>query len=180
MYLTYEEGIMTRKLFVFFLMLCLSVFFVACGGQKGEAEAGKAEEPQAKEEAGEDVSEADGIAVAKEILSTFDKAVAETVELVKEKPEVADVKPQFEALIAKYKDTMTGLNTKYLALRDKDIAVFGACNGHMGENRGAHVFKMNEVLDEYIAYYNFDKGEKEFSDFLSDELINLIEIAVKR
>ena len=165
---------MTRKLFILFLVLCLPLFFIVCGGKKGEEEAGQ---PEA---AGGEVSEADGIAVAKEILDTFDKAVAETAELVKEKPEVADVKPQFEALIGKYKENMTELNTKYLALRDKDITVFGACNDYMGENRGKHVFEMNQLLDEAIAYYNFEKGEKDFSEFLSDELINLLEIAVKR
>jgi hypothetical protein len=170
---------MTRQLFIFLLMLCLPLFFVACGGQKGEEEAGGPQEPQAKEAAGEMVTEADGIAVAKEILDTFDKAVAETAELVKEKPEVADVKPQFEALIAKYKETMTELNAKYLALRDKDIAVFGSCNGYIGENRGAHVFQKDQVLDEFIVYYNLEKGEKDFSDFLSQELIDLLEIAVK-
>lgn len=170
---------MTRKFLILFLLLCLPLFFVACGGQKGE-EASQPEEPQAKEAAGEDISEADGIAVAKEILDTFDQAVAETVGLVKEKPEVADVKPQFEAMIATYQEKMTELNAKYLALRDKDIAVFGACNGYLGENRGTHVFEKNQLLDEFIVYYSMDKGDKEFSDFLNSELINLLEIAVKR
>lgn len=156
-------------------MFCLPVFFVACGGQEGKTEANVAEESQS-----EDLNEAEGIAVAEEILATFDKAVAETVELVKEKPEVADVKPQFEALVDKYKEKMTELNAKYLALRDKDIRLFGACNGYMGENRGKHVFQRDQVLDEFIAYYNFQKEEKEFSDFISKELINLLEIAVKR
>lgn len=166
---------MSRKIFILLLIFCLPLFFVACGGQGGEEEAGTTEEAQSGE-----VDLEEGIAVAKEILETFDKAVAETVELVKEKPEVSDVKPQFEALIERYKPLMTELNTKYLALRDKDVEIWGACNGYMGENRGTHVFEKNQALDEFIAYYNFDKGDKEFSDYLSNELINLIEIAVKR
>ena len=170
---------MTRKLFILLLVLCLPLFFIACGGKKAEEEAGQAEEPKTEETAGE-VSESDGIAVAKEILATFDKAVAETVELVKDKPEAADVKPQFEELIAKYSENMQELNTKYLALRDQDIAVFGACNGYMGENRGKHVFEKDKVLDEFIAYYIYEKDNKDFADFLSGELINLLEIAVKR
>ncbi len=165
---------MTRKLFILFLVFCLPVFFVSCGGKEGETDTNAAEESQSTE-----VSETDGIAVAKEILDIFDKAVAETAELVKEKPEVADVKPRFEALIDNYEVKMTELNAKYLALRDKDIRLFGDCNGYMGENRGKHVFEKNQLLDEFIAYYNFEKEEKEFSDFISSELINLLEIAVK-
>ena len=131
---------MTRKLFILFLVFCLPVFFVSCGGQDEETKANVSEESKSEE-----VNE-EGIAVAKEILGTFDNAVAETVELVKEKPEVADVKPQFEAMIDNYKVKMTELNAKYLALREKDIRLFGDCNGYMGENRGKHVFQKNQVL----------------------------------
>ena len=166
---------MTRKFFVLILIFCLPVFFTACGGQKGETEDAAATEPKAEEATGDS-----GIDVAKEILAVFDKAAAEAVELVKEKPEVADVKPQFEALLEKYKEPMMELNAKYLGLRDKDIRLFGDCNGYLGENRGRHVMEMNTALDVYIAYYNYDKGEAEFSEYLSDGLINLLEIAVKR
>lgn len=165
---------MTRKLIIIFLVFCIPAFITGCGGKKEEPSSPEIESPQPEES-----SESEATALAKEILATFDKAVSETAELLKDKPETADVKPRFESLIEKYAETMAGLNVKYLALRDKDIALFGECNGYLGENRGKHVFQKDQSLGEFIAYYNFQKNEKDFSENISKELINLLEIAIK-
>ena len=165
---------MTRKLIILLLMFGLSFFLSACGGGGDEAEPEIAAKPQP-----EAAETNEGVDVAKEILAEYDKAVAETVELLKEKPEVSVVRPQFEALIAGYQEKMTELNAKYLALRDKDIALFGDCNGHMGEYRGKHVFEKDQALSTYITYYRSEKEEGEFAELLSNEFFDLLEIAVK-
>jgi hypothetical protein len=121
----------------------------------------------------------EGTAVAKEILDLFDQAVAETGELMKTKPEPADLKPKLQALYDKYAASMAGLNPKFLALKAKDIRLFGAANGYLGENRGKHVYDKDIKLGEGIAYYNFQKGDQEIVAFTSSKLPALIDIAVK-
>ena len=60
--------------------------------------------------------------------------------------------------------------------------MFGEANSYLGEYRGKHVFKKNQVLDEYIAHYNLqkDENEKEIGKMLSSDIVNLLEVAVKR
>ena len=157
-------------------------FVAACGGSKSASESAKpAEKPTPAPTASAAVSNAEeeGVAVAKEILGVFDQAVAEAVELVKDKPAAADLQPKLDALFEKYKVRMAELNPKYLALREKDIRAFGAANGYLGENRGKHVFAKDNTLGEAIAYYNFQKGEKGIVDFLGFKIAALIDVAVQ-
>ncbi len=181
---------MSRKFFLVTLVLSLAFVGWACGGKSGEekkAEAVTKSQPAQPEAAvqPEDPEaaavKAEGAAVAKEILDTFDKAVAEAAELAKDKPAAAELKPRLEALIERYKKPMTDLNLRFLALRDKDVRAFGAANGYMGENRGRHVFNMyNEnALGPAIAYYNIEKNEQEIVELLTKKIIELINIAVK-
>jgi hypothetical protein len=165
---------MTRKLLLIVLLVGVALIFSVCGGETTTQES---TEP-AKEEAAAPKAD-EGVAVAKEILETFDKAVAEAAELAKTKPEAAELKPKLEALYKKYEDTMKEINIKYLALKDKDIAQFGAANGYLGENRGKHVFKKDEVLLEHVNYY-YSKGEQEIVQLLSKEIIKMLDIAVQR
>jgi len=74
---------------------------------------------------------------------------------------------------------MTELNAKYLALREKDARLFGDANRTLGDLRGRHVFDKDNLLSAAISYYNFQKGEKEIVRFLSLDIVNLIDIAVK-
>lgn len=166
---------MKQNLLLTLVLICVVLVFSVCGGETEEK--AKTGEPAAESTSTPDE---DGIAVAKEILDTFDKAVAEVAVLVKDKPEAAVLKPQLEALYKKYEEKMTAINPRYLALKTKDIRSFGAANGYLGENRGKHVFKKDEVLGEYISYYDFTKGEKEIARLLSKEIIKMLDIAVKR
>jgi hypothetical protein len=160
----------TKYFLAVLAVVCLALFF-ACGGENGETG------EEAKQEA--DVTQ-EGIDVAEEILATFDKAVAEAVELVKDKPEPAMVKPQLQALYAKYDEKMKALNVKYLALKEKDIRAFGAANGYLGENRGKHVFKKDQELGKYISHYNYEVQDPELGTMLSREIVNMLDVAVQR
>ena len=174
---------MTQKLTLVMILFCLCFILVVCGGkepadtgaQESAAETQMAEEASGTEESGE----AKGEAVAKEILDVYDLAVAEIVDLMKDKPEAAELQPKLEVLFQKYQEKMKALNGKYLALRDEDIASFGAANGYMGENRGKHVFEKDNALITYMNYYNMEKDERELTKFINDGLFNLLETAVE-
>ena len=181
---------MKRRFFVVMVVLSAALLVWACGGKTGEADkaetaVGSAEiqeaQPAASQPAGEgtDMFKAEGEAVAKEILDTFDRAVAEAAELANAKPDAAALKPQVEAIIEKYGAAMADLNGRFLALKAKDIRSFGAANGYMGENRGLHVHAMYTTLNPALAYYNFEKGDQETVDLITKRLAELIDIAVK-
>jgi hypothetical protein len=171
---TKEDRIMTRNLLLTVLLVCIAMIFSVCGGDTPEKES-----PQPAEETASAPKADEGIAVAKEILETFDKAVAEAAELAKTKPEAAELKPKLEALYKKYEETMKEINVKYLALKDKDIRLFGAANSYLGENRGKHVFKKEEVLTEYINHY-YSNGDQEIYQLLSKDIIKMLDVAVTR
>lgn len=158
------------------LLICVALIFAACGDSEKKTSA-KEETAEVKKDAGGDDK---GVVVAREILSTFDKAVEETAALIKDKPEAAELKPKLDALSQKYAAEMKTLNAKYLALKDEDIALFGSANGYLGENRGKHVFKKDTALDVYLYHYNQTEEGKEIYDFLKKGLIDLLEISVKR
>ena len=168
---------MKKAFLMVLLLISAALVFSACGGGNGESEsATQADKPQAEKP---DDTAGKGEEVAKEILAAFDQLVADTAELVKEKPEAAEVKPKIEQLFKDYEPKIAELNSKYLALRDEDIALFGEANGYLGENRGKHVFKKDEVLQEYLDHY-YSKGEQELYDLLKKGLINFLDMAVKR
>ena len=173
---------MTRKLLLVLLVLCVGIFISACGGKKTEENADRsgAQAKQAQSGEPEAETESKGTMVAKEILDTFDQLAADTLELVKDKPEAVDLKPKLEELYTTYSEKMKELNVKYLALRDEDIALFGDCNGYLGENRGKHVVERDRLLDEYIAYYNYTKGDQEIVDMLTKGMIDILNLAVAR
>jgi len=177
-----EEIKMTRKLLLILLVLCIGVFISACGGQKTEENADQSGAQSRQAQTGEPEAEVEskGTLVAKEILDTFDQLAAETLELVKDKPEAVDLKPRLEELYITYSEKMKELNVKYLALRDEDIALFGDCNRYLGENRGKHVVEKDRLLDEYIAYYDYTMGEQEIVDMLTKGMIDILNRAVAR
>lgn len=165
---------MTRNLLLIVLLVGIVLTFSVCGGETPKQES---TEPAEETTSAPKVDE--GVAVAKEILETFDKAVAEAAELAKTKPEAAELKPKLEALYKKYEETMKEINIKYLALKDKDIRLFGAANSYLGENRGKHVFKKDEVLTEYINHY-YSNGDQEIVQLLSKDIIKMLDVAVVR
>ena len=162
---------MKWKLFFIVVTAAFLVLFFACGGETGESTAGSEKEKDVIQE---------GVSVAKEILDTFDQAVAEAVDLVKDKPEPAVVQPQLQALYGKYEEKMKALNVKYLALKEKDIQAFGAANSYLGENRGKHVFKKDRELGKYISHYNYQVKDLEIGTMLSREIVNMLDVAVQR
>jgi hypothetical protein len=167
---------MKRSLLFSLLILCIALFFTACGGDNGETgDTGGKDKPAAAPG-----GDSEGTLVAKEILAAFDGAVKEAAELVKDKPEASEVKPKLEALIKKYEEKMTALNAKYLALKGKDIRLFGDANGYLGENRGKHVFEKNKILGDISYYYDSQKGEKDVARLISKDLVKLLDLAVKR
>jgi hypothetical protein len=165
------------------MILALCLVFWACGGDKDEtapAEETATETPAAEEAEVPAEPEADaGVQVAQAILTAFDEAVAEVYERVKEQPALADVQADLEAVYDKYGASMDALNQKYLSLKDQDIELFGSCNGYLGENRGKHVWAMNEKLDK-IRYYYQQEGVEEMDDLIHQKLIDLLDRAVKR
>ena len=175
-----EDDIMSRNLLFTVVFVCVALIFSVCGEKTDKPETPEPTKTEAKETPAPAATEDEGVLVGKEILETFDKAVTEAAELVKEKPGVEELKPKLEALYKAYEETMKGLNTKYLALKEKDIAIFGSCNGYLGENRGKHVFNKDKVMDAYIVHYRSQEGGEEIAQFLSKDIINLLEVAVKR
>jgi len=125
-------------------------------------------------------SEVAGAALAEEILAAFDEVVAKAAELAKDKPEPATLKPQLEELYDSYRPKMAELNTKYLALRDADIAEFGKCNTYLGENRGKRVTAKDNTLADAVKHYNFDLGDQAMVDLLSKGPVELLDVAVKQ
>lgn len=164
------------------LLVGLIVLLAACGGKdKPAADQAAAVQPQAAAAQASTTTAADdeGIQVAKEILAVYDEAAAEAASLAKDKPEAAVLKPQLEALLEKYAAKMAALNPRYLALRDKDVRLFGSANGYLGENRGLRYSENENKLKDIYAYYNLEKGEREIVDILSNKIVRLIDIAVK-
>lgn len=174
---------MKKSCLLFVMLIAFGLIFSACGGKEAE-EAGAETTEKAAAEKSAEKGKSDlviaGEAVAKEILETFDQLVADTVALVKDKPEPDAVKPQLEAVHAKYTEKMQELNVKYLALRDADVESWGAANGYLGENRGKHVWDRDMAVDAYIVHYRGVEGGEEVVQFLTKEIINLLEVAVKR
>jgi len=175
---------MTRRFLQVTALLSMTLIVWACGGKSGEGQKTEAAQPLQQETVRTEdpqaaAAKAEGEAVAKEILDTFDKAVAEAAELANGKPEASLLKPQIEALIEKYQKPMADLNVRFLALKSKDIRSFGAADGYMGENRGRHVNGLYNALNPAIAHYNFEKGDQEMVDILTKNIIGLIDIAVR-
>jgi len=173
---------MKRNVLLTVVVVCIALIFAVCGDKTEETGTPEASEKAQAEQPASDKTETskEGEAVAREILETFDKAVSEVAEIVKDKPGAAEIKPKIEALFKKYEEIMTKLNTKYLALKEKDIRLFGEANSYLGEYRGKHVFKKNQVLDEYIYHYTTQKGEEEITQMLSKDIVKLLDVAVKR
>ena len=125
-------------------------------------------------------AQGDGVLVAEEILGVFDEIVGKAAELAKGKPEPTVLKPQLMELYDSYMPKMTELNKKYLGLRDSDTVQWGACNSHLGENRGKHVFDKDSILTEALQYYNLELGDQEIVDLLSKKPVELLDVAVKQ
>jgi hypothetical protein len=75
---------------------------------------------------------------------------------------------------------MADLNTEYRALRDSDIAEFGACNTYLGNERGKHVLAKDTTLTDVVKYYNLELGNQEMVALLSTRPVELLDMAVKQ
>lgn len=173
---------MSRHFLLTIVLVAAALLFSVCGEKTDKPET---QEPAAQTETqqpttAEPQADDEGVTVAKEILATFDKLVAETAELAKDKPEPADLKTKLETLYKTYEEKMKELNVKYLGLKEKDIALFGSCNGYLGENRGKHVFNKDNTLSECVSYYNLQKGDQEMVQLLSNGVVKLLDIAVQQ
>lgn len=125
-------------------------------------------------------SPAAGKAIVDEILAAFDQCVSEAVALARDKPEAAALLPQLEKLYADYGAKMAILNARFLALKDTDIFAFRQANGYMSDNRPQHVTAKDTALGQAIAYYNFEKGDQIVVDMLSNQIVKLLDDAVKQ
>lgn len=151
---------------------------IGCGGSDGDVK-GTQEKPVPGETL-ESAVENKGVAVAKEILDTYDRAVAEISSALQDKPAAAEAKVKLEAVYEKYTPLMAAMNKRYLALKSEDIALFGAANGYLGENRGRHVFKKDNDLGAFINHYSMTDKSDEVLNLLKEGLFRLLETAVKR
>lgn len=166
---------MNRTNFFALFLVSLALLFGACGGDSQEK---SPEIQKSTSQTAEPVDDA-GVKVAKEILSTFDRAVDGVYERVKDKPEAEAVQSDLEQLYQTYTLQMKELNKKYLALKPKDIKLFGSANRYLGEFRGKHVWKMNQKLDEIRFHYQ-RRNDEEMDRLVHGELINLLDKAVER
>jgi hypothetical protein len=161
----------------FFVLFLITLVLVsgACGEDSREKPAQTNKSPVQAQESLEDA----GVVVAKEILSTFDRAVGDVYELIKDKPEPEAVKSGLEEVYEKYTLRMKELNKKYLALKSRDIALFGSANRYLGEYRAKHVWNMNQKLDEIRFHYQREKNV-EMDSLVHGKLINFLDMAVER
>jgi hypothetical protein len=158
---------------LFGLVVTVAFAATACGGS-APAPADTKAAPAA---AGVDYK-AQGTAVAKEVIDTFNAAVAEAAALVKDKPAPAAVKPQLQALFDKYKEKMTALNAKRVALGNPEVGF--AVAAYMDENRGKAVFAKDNTLGPFIFHYVNEVKDAEVADFLSSKIVTLINIGDAR
>jgi hypothetical protein len=173
---------MKRNLLLTLLAIGIALVFSVCGGKSDATDsAGPAKEtqPQTQNQDAQLPPDNEGVTIAKEILDTFDKAVAEVVEIVKTKPEAAALKPKLEALYKSYEEKMKEINVRFLALKSKDIRLFGAANTYLGEYRGKHVFKKDQALGDYVRYYNLEKGDMETVNLISNGIVKMLDVAVQ-
>ena len=173
---------MSRHFLLTIVLVAVTLLFSVCGEKTEKPEPRepvKQTETQQPAAAAEPQALDEGGAVAEEILTTFDKLVAEAAELAKDKPEPADLKVKLETLYKSYEEKMKELNAKYLGLKAKDIALFGSCNIYLGENRGKHVFKKDNAFSEYISYYELKEGGQEIVQLLSKDVVKVLNIAVQ-
>ncbi|MBU4268122.1 MAG: hypothetical protein KJ808_04660 [Acidobacteria bacterium] len=167
---------MNKKAFSILFLLGLSLILTACGGKPGEA--GNSQN-QAAPAVSTAAAQFTGTSLAKDILSCFDQCVAEAAGLSFGKPEAAELTPKLQALYKRYEEKMIELNRKYLALKAENISEFGAANIYLGENRGKHVFNKDNTLSAAVAFYNFQKGDQAMVNLLSNEIVKLLDVAVK-
>jgi hypothetical protein len=121
-----------------------------------------------------------GAALGAEILGTFDALVAEVAAAASAKPAPEELAPALETIYASYATKMADLNAEYRALRDSDIAEFGACNTYLGNERGKHVLAKDTTLTDVVKYYNLELGNQEMVALLSTRPVELLDIAVKQ
>lgn len=159
------------QLCAFFMLLCL--VFISCGAEK------KADAPPVSAESmTAPAGEGPGVLLAKEILDTFDEMVAKAVMLSAEKPAPVEIRPKLEEMYEAYRGKMAEFNGRYLALRDSDMAQFGACNGYLGVHRGKHVFKKDNDMAQMVSHYNFQLGDQDMVKLLSTVPVEILDIAV--
>ena len=75
---------------------------------------------------------------------------------------------------------MAELNTKYLALRDGDVASWGAANTYLGSNRGPRITAAENTLVEAIKHYNLNLGDQEMVSLITNRPVDLLEMAVNQ
>ena len=174
---------MKRILFASLVMAGLVLAFASCGETVKKTESEAATEPEVGAQAEEPQASAGdvqpGVELAKEILAVFDQAVEKSLELAKDKPEAAVLKPQLQDLLGQAKARMLELNARYRGLKETNIPAFAAANSYLSDNRPGHVTRMFNVLGPVNSYYNYEKGEQEIVQLLSAELVKLIDVSVE-
>ena len=167
----------SRTVMTLVVVLMGAVALVGCGG-------GTSSPAPATSEAAASVAPGggggSGEALCTEILTTFDAMVAEVADAAKAKPAPAELTPALEAIYTDYTARMTDLNGRYRALKDADIAEFGACNTYLGNERGKHVLAKDNTLTEALKYYNLELGDAAMVALLSARPVEVLEIAVKQ
>lgn len=161
---------------VFFLVSLIALVGCTPAEEAGGSSSDKEEKANVEKEEERDYK-AEGEAVGKEILDTYDAAVAEVAEALKDKPEPAEAKELIKAVMESYKPKMEALAEKKVALLDVNIRCWGAVNSYLGENRGKRVFNKDHALTEFMNYYTLQKPDEELTKMLSSTITSLIDVA---
>lgn len=151
-----------------------------CGGEDSADDGPTTTATSAPTETSGPAAEGEGVQLAKEMLATFDEIVGKAAGLAEGNPEPAVLGPQLEELYDSYMPTMTEFNSRYLALREADIAEFGECNSYLGEYRGKHVADKDYALTEAYQHYNFQLGDQEIMALLEKGAVELLDVAVEQ
>jgi hypothetical protein len=154
------------------LSLVISMVTHSCGQQGEQMKNQNSENMKNEQQIGE--------ALAQEILATFDKIVDETAILAEGKPDGKLLQEKLNDLFSGYESVMTEFYNRYLQLSDENPAEFGNCNSYLGEYRGKHVHRKDEILTPAFQHYNFFAGDRETVDLLSGGPVRLLDMAVNR
>lgn len=120
--------------------------------------------------------EAEGAAVATDILASFTAAVDEVAALLKDKPAPADALPKVQAVLGRQVEAGKALRERFLALPTGPA--LQTANRTLSERRPPAVFRKDQLLGTLVFHYRYEQASPELVDVIEKQLVGLIDAAI--